>query len=106
RIPENIPGISVSGEIRRNIFLTIKESLHNIVKHAKASRADIEFLVNSGLSATIRDNGKGFDSGDAKKETAGNGLRNMRKRMESIGGSFRIYNRYGVVIEIEVPLSI
>lgn len=106
RIPENIPGISVSGEIRRNIFLTIKESLHNIVKHAKASRADIEFRVDSGLSATIRDNGGGLDTGYPRKETAGNGLRNMRKRMESIGGSFRIYNRYGVVIEIEVPLSI
>lgn len=103
-IPENIPGVFVSGEIRRNIFLTIKESLHNIVKHAGASAVEIGFHFNTAMSVTIRDNGKGFHMSDGKKETAGNGLKNMRKRIESIGGSFKISNRNGVEIEIQVPL--
>ena len=106
KLPENVPHVFVSGEIRRNIFLTIKESLHNIIKHAAASKTEIEFHLNSGLSAIIRDNGKGFDISKIKKETEGNGLKNMRKRIESIGGHFEISNGHGTVIEITVPLSL
>jgi signal transduction histidine kinase/ligand-binding sensor domain-containing protein len=106
RLPENVPDVFVSGEIRRNIFLTIKESLHNIIKHAMASKTQIEFHINAGLAASIRDNGRGFDINETKKKSEGNGLKNMRKRIESIGGHFKIYNGQGIVIEIEIPLSI
>jgi signal transduction histidine kinase len=105
-LPDDIPDIFVSGEIRRNVFLTIKESLHNVVKHSEATRVDIEFQNTSGLYVVIRDNGKGIGSTEIKKGTSGNGLKNMRKRIESIGGNFRIYNRQGMVIEISVPLRI
>jgi signal transduction histidine kinase len=54
--------------------------------------------------ATIRDNGKGCDLTAARKDSSGNGLKNMRKRIESIGGEFNIYNGEGIVIEIGVPL--
>jgi signal transduction histidine kinase len=103
-IPENIPTVFVSGEIRRNVFLTIKESLHNIFKHAGASAVEIGFHINTGLSVLIRDNGKGFDMDDNKREPGGNGLKNMRKRIESIAGRFKITNSNGLVIEIQVPL--
>ncbi len=106
RLPENIPEVFVSGEVRRNVFLTIKESLHNIVKHANAREARIEFRINSGLFVSIRDDGKGFDISHHGKDIAGNGLKNMQKRIESVGGSFKIINGTGVVIEIEVPLSV
>jgi len=104
KLPDYIPDTFVSGEIRRNIFLTIKESLHNIIKHAEATRAELSFLVDSGFMATIRDNGKGCDLTAARKDSSGNGLKNMRKRIESIGGEFNIYNGEGIVIEIGVPL--
>ncbi|HTQ27188.1 MAG TPA: two-component regulator propeller domain-containing protein, partial [Puia sp.] len=106
KMPEQVPSVFVSGEIRRNIFLTIKESLHNIIKHASARKAEIEFLVDSGLSATIRDDGHGFDIDAVRKESAGNGLKNMRKRIESIGGHFAIRHSMGTVIEFSVPLSV
>ena len=41
QVPEKIPPLAVSGEIRRNIFLTVKEILHNVVKHANAKNVDI-----------------------------------------------------------------
>ncbi len=104
-LPENIPAVFVSGEVRRDIFLTIKESLHNIIKHAGASAIEIKFHINEGLSLTIHDNGKGFDINNHKKESGGNGLKNMRKRMESIGGSFKIDSNNGVLIEIRAPLT-
>ncbi len=106
KMPENVPSVFVSGEIRRNIFLTIKECLHNVVKHAYASKAEIEFDSGSHLFIRLQDNGKGLHINDNVKESTGNGLKNMRKRIESIGGNFKMYNNKGAVIEIEVPLAI
>lgn len=103
-MPENIPSIFVSGEIRRNVFLTIKECLHNIVKHAKASKTEIGFTIGPNLFIFIKDDGKGFGNKDGSNYDAGNGLKNMRKRIESIGGNFTIYENTGIVVELEVPL--
>jgi signal transduction histidine kinase len=104
--PDDIPAVFVSGEIRRHVFLTIKESLHNVVKHSGASEVKMDFHVNAGLSVTIRDNGKGFDSMNATKEKQGNGLKNMRRRIESMGGSFEIYSVSGVMIVMGIPLPV
>jgi signal transduction histidine kinase/ligand-binding sensor domain-containing protein len=104
--PDNIPVVFVSGETRRHVFLTIKESLHNIVKHAGASEVKMDFYVNASLSVIIRDNGKGFDSMNGRNEKHGNGLKNMRKRIESMGGSFKIYSISGAVIDINIPLPV
>ena len=102
-LPENIPVIPVSGETRRNIFLTVKESLHNIVKHAEAKNVEITVGVSKSLDITIRDDGKGFDKDDDTEE--GNGLRNMQKRIESIGGEITIKNEMGVTVALRTPLG-
>ena len=47
--PDTLPEIEVSGEFRRNIYLTIKETLHNIVKHAEATKVFISIKVNIDL---------------------------------------------------------
>ncbi len=102
-LPENIPSYVVSGEIRRNIFLTVKESLHNIVKHACAQHVDIIIDVNDSLDISIRDNGIGLQ--ENHKTAGGNGLRNMRKRIESIGGNIDMLNGDGITIALKVPLG-
>jgi signal transduction histidine kinase len=104
--PDVIPAVFVSGETRRHVFLTIKESLHNIVKHAGASEVKMDFHINSGLSVVITDNGKGFDTVNSGTEKQGNGLKNMRRRIESMGGSFKIYSISGVMIDINIPLPV
>jgi signal transduction histidine kinase len=101
-IPEIIPPLFVSGEIRRNFFLTVKESLHNIVKHADAKKVKINFSVGKKLTAFIRDDGKGFI---VNNNSDGNGLKNMKKRIESVGGYFEMLNEKGVVIKMTVPLK-
>ncbi len=100
-IPETIPPHFVSGEVRRNLFLTVKESLHNIVKHADAKKVKINFSVGEKLSAFIRDDGKGFT---VNNKGDGNGLKNMKKRIESIGGNFEILNEKGTIVNMTVPL--
>ena len=102
QLPDNIPHLFLSGEVRRNVFLTVKESLHNIVKHAEAKKVEIRFMIDKKLSVIIHDNGKGFSG--TKNSDGGNGLRNLQKRIESVGGHFSTSDGNGVIIEATVPL--
>ncbi|MFT3936089.1 MAG: 7TM diverse intracellular signaling domain-containing protein [Chitinophagaceae bacterium] len=101
--PENIPAVEMSGEKRRNVFLCVKESLNNIVKHAKATDVWIKVAVLSDvLEIQIRDNGVGINF--QKLREFGNGLNNIKKRMESIDGSLAIINKEGTVTTLTIPL--
>ena len=64
-LPAEISTIIVKGETRRNIFLSVKECLHNIVKHAGATEVDINISANHELVIRIHDNGKGDQLGRA-----------------------------------------
>jgi signal transduction histidine kinase len=95
-IPENIPDIKLSAEQRRNIFLVVKESLHNSAKHANATGVEIKILTRPDFTFIIHDNGNGYAAD--KGNRFGNGLKNMKRRMESIGGTFAIENANGVKV--------
>jgi len=98
-IPERLPEMEVTGEIRRNIFLVVKEALHNVVKHANATEVNISLVKEpSGLSLTIHDNGIGIDHLNLRM--FGNGLKNMRKRMDDIGVEFMIEKHEGTRIRL------
>ena len=102
-IPENFTDRSVSGNMRRNIFLLMKESLHNIVKHAGATTINIKATVNGNLELTIKDDGKGFsENGNSAK---GNGLINMRKRVKELNGIIHFENKNGTTVTIDLPFT-
>jgi signal transduction histidine kinase len=102
-VPAEIPNADVSGVKRRNIFLVLKESINNVMKHAKATLVEINIrFENEQMLVEIVDNGKGIDP--EKLNQFGNGLKNMQRRMESIGGSFIILNNNGTTIKLEMPL--
>ncbi len=101
-VPSEIPEKDVSGVKRRNIFLVLKESLNNIMKHANASEVTVTIQFNHQMVVEIKDNGKGIDS--EKLNQFGNGLKNMQRRMESIGGSFNITSHNGTTTKLEIPI--
>ena len=103
-VPEELPEYTVNGEFRRNIYLTIKESLHNIVKHAQATNVTIHIWITDWLNIQIRDNGKGIS--DISANTYGNGLANMRMRITTLNGHLEMVNDNGTQINIRVPLNI
>ena len=75
-------------EARKNLYLIFKEATNNMVKYAEANKAHFAVQMDRGhLTMLIQDNGKGFDP---NLQSSGNGLRNMRKRAEEIGGALRI----------------
>lgn len=92
--PAQMPDTLMSSEQRRNIFLTVKEALHNVVKHAKASKVEVKLsLVKNLLSISIHDNGLGFEN--LNQNSSGNGLVNMQKRIEELDGQYFITSEPG-----------
>lgn len=96
-LPDELPPRAMSAALRHNLFLVVKETLHNVVAHAAARSARFTLrLEEDRLCLRIADDGKGFDAPAASaKPGAGNGLQNMRKRMSDIGGAFDLASAPG-----------
>ena len=81
------------------IFQSVRELLHNCLKHAQTQEATIILeQVGSSLHVTISDQGRGFDASTAtsiKTTTSGFGLFSIRERMFSMGGRFDIQSMAG-----------
>lgn len=92
-IPDILPDIELSGEKRRNMFLGVKESLTNVLKHSKGDKVLISFAITKKLLITISDNGVGIDV--EKLRRFGNGLKNIKKRIDGIDGIFVIEKNEG-----------
>jgi two-component system sensor histidine kinase DegS len=68
--------------------------MNNALKHAKASEVSVEFACNGkDCEITISDDGQGFDPTVVRED--GNGLKNMKTRMETIGGTFELSTKNG-----------
>ncbi|WP_300598293.1 two-component regulator propeller domain-containing protein [Niabella sp.] len=90
---------------RKNVVLIMKEAVNNIVKYSKATQVSIRiYAKNDLLRIEVVDNGVGFQE-DAKP--TGNGLRNMKKRTEELGGVFQIasFPQKGTKINVEIPVT-
>ncbi len=91
------------------LFRMVQESLTNVIKHADASRVLITIVVENehDLCVKIRDNGKGFNPGNARK--AGSfGIIGMRERALMLRGTLDIQSvpGSGTLVEICLPLHV
>ncbi|MBE4950006.1 sensor histidine kinase [Chryseobacterium culicis] len=77
----------ISTEMRRNLFLCLKEAVNNAYKHSHADILKLSFSQEgNSFSMKISDNGTGIQ----KKQPQGNGLRNMKRRMSELSGQCTI----------------
>jgi signal transduction histidine kinase len=108
-LPAEINGLSLGTESRHQLFAAFKEALHNVVKHSKGSAVEIAIqAAEEILQIEIIDNGIGF-SGVAPNGT-GNGLKNLRERLETLGGEARFENAPaggpgGARVLLRIPIS-
>jgi signal transduction histidine kinase len=87
--PDHPPAQTLSAEMRHNLFLAVKEALNNAVRHAQATEVRLSMAIHEkSLVLAIEDNGRGFERPPG--DPSADGLRNMRQRMEEIGGQFNI----------------
>lgn len=101
-ISKGLPDLLVKGETKKNIFLCMKEATHNIVKHANASEVNLSINWDSILTIKIQDNGSGING--SLENSVGNGMKNMRNRMEKIGGTFNLSQNNGTCIKLTIPI--
>ena len=89
--------IDISKEKSLNIYRLLQESVHNSLKHASATRIDIDLQRQGNtLLLLCRDNGSGFDYNTTLQESTGLGLRSLRGRVEIMGGTLKAESKKGV----------
>lgn len=96
----------IANELEITIFRIIQELVTNIVKHAKATEANISLTQHDNeLNIMVEDNGKGFKVGKLK-EKEGMGLGNIERRIEHLEGSMEVDSTpgRGTSISIDIPL--
>jgi signal transduction histidine kinase len=104
KIPLDMPPVRLNANVRHNLFLAVKEVLHNTVRHAHASEVLVEFaLRDGGLETVLSDNGRGFDP---SAPAEGNGLANLRQRLASVGGRSEICTQPGAGASIRLFLPL
>ncbi|HEY3761730.1 MAG TPA: two-component regulator propeller domain-containing protein [Verrucomicrobiae bacterium] len=111
--PAVLPARPIDAELRYNLFLALKETLNNIVKHARATEVRLQLMVNDhSFTLAVQDNGRGFQAngkstGSAERHHSGLGLSNLKKRMESIGGRCVMQSspETGTLIEMSVAFN-
>jgi signal transduction histidine kinase/ligand-binding sensor domain-containing protein len=89
--PEVIPRLPLRAEVRHNVFLSVKEALHNVVKHAGAREVRLRVAESTpGFEIEVQDDGRGLETPhaeDPRRASSGHGLRNIEERMASIGAT-------------------
>jgi len=105
-IPESFNEITVNGNHRRNLFLSVKECLHNIVKHAQAKKVTLKIDITDHLNIGIKDDGIGMNNDKNPNRSGGNGLKNMKARIESMNGRVEIEHVGGTQVSFKIPLTV
>lgn len=90
------------------LYRIVQEVLHNMVKHAEASRIVIDIQEDEGeLLLSIADNGKGFDTSLIKQST-GLGWDNLHTRVGLLQGSMEVNSKLGrgTLVFVSIPLPV
>lgn len=102
-LPAALEDAPLSSTQRHHLFLTVKEALHNIVKHAGATEAWLLVRLGGGqLAIRVEDNGRGISGGPS----GGDGTGNMQQRINSIGGKLERSSTggRGTAVSVTLPL--
>ena len=101
----DLPPQPLSLPQRRNLLLVAREALNNIVKHSGASEVTIGAHGGAGrLELSIQDNGRGCDPGAIRPDALG--LSGMRRRVESLGGTFQLESDPGTGTRILIQVKL
>jgi signal transduction histidine kinase len=102
----DLPDRAVSSVHRHEFFLAFKEAITNVIRHSGATEVRLGVrLIGNRLRLSIADNGRGL-AADARTQ-GGDGLVNMRARLEKMGGRFGIASQRGrgTTVRFYMPLN-
>jgi signal transduction histidine kinase len=101
-VPERLPP-----DVALCLFRIAQESLRNVARHARASRAEVRLQrLNGGLQLAVRDDGIGFDPARHRNGMS-LGHVSMQQRVLLLGGKVEIESRpgRGTLVRAWVPLK-
>jgi signal transduction histidine kinase len=104
-IPIECEAAVLTESARHSLFLAVKEALNNVIRHASATEVQLQISQSDGcLQIVIADNGCGFEWNAIQP---GNGLANLRERLEAQNGECRIESQLGkgTTVKFTVPLT-
>ncbi|WP_395061113.1 sensor histidine kinase [Flavobacterium sp.] len=88
-IENDINWETIASKIKMNLYRILQEAIHNINKHADATNASINIILDErNICMAVQDNGKGFDESYVQD---GIGLKNMRQRIIEVKGKITIH---------------
>ena len=90
------------------LYRVIQECVNNVIKHSGAHMLDISLIKDAdGISVTIEDNGKGFDTADKNKFSGGIGLKNIQRRVRYLKGTVEWNSTpgNGTLVAIHIPVN-
>ena len=102
---EDLPrDVQLSSQTRHNITMAVKEAVHNVIKHAQASELTLRAaFADPWLSVSIQDDGCGFPPAG---NLPSNGLNNMKRRLQEIGGTCGIESQAGRGTTVQLRLEV
>lgn len=91
----------ITTEQRRNLFLCLKEALNNAYKHSQSNQIKLSFIQkDKEFMMKISDNGIGINH----EKSEGNGLRNMKRRMQEQNGHCEVTTENGTHLFFRIDL--
>ena len=117
QVPQTLPSVPVSAEVRHNFLLAFEEVLTNAMKHSGASRVVVKLDCASGFAQLeVADNGHGFNPGALTDDTnsrsvrVGHGIPGLKRRLGTLSGECHINSCIGkgttIVLRIPLPTEI
>ncbi|MEP7169087.1 MAG: two-component regulator propeller domain-containing protein [Bacteroidota bacterium] len=110
-VSDDIMHVHLDMQQRKNIYLVFKEAVNNIVKYSGCKNVSIDIMRQSSktFAMGIKDDGKGFEvpvTNGEEKGLSGNGIRNMKKRAEELGGEMTIdsVNEKGTTLNLRFTI--
>ncbi|ALA60402.1 sensor histidine kinase [Nitrospira moscoviensis] len=101
------PVAALPAETTICLYRIVQESLSNIARHAEAAHAEVELICEDDVvSLSVRDDGKGFESGPSAQAGGHLGLLSMKERVRLAKGTFQVKSAHGqgTHVQVEVPL--
>ena len=89
-----------------SLYRMVQELFSNTIRHASARHVELALEQDGeGFRLSFRDDGVGFDAERAARESRGLGLRNLRSRVDLLGGTLRLTSRPGEGTLVVILLS-
>jgi ligand-binding sensor domain-containing protein/signal transduction histidine kinase len=112
-LPVTLPAARVEAELRYNLFLALKETLNNVVKHAHATEVWLRLHIKPDtFTLIVEDNGRGLPVAGgvagirADRLAAGSGLANLGKRLAAVAGRCEIHSQPGHGTRVEMTAAL